>query len=63
MGPNTYGFELSPGDDLGLDTTPDCCDQSMTATDGDDGYRDYTCGDCGTTLTVAPTGIVFDIKG
>lgn len=61
--PTIHGYELSPGDDLGRDTTPDCCDQEMAPKGADGkGYRDYKC-DCGTTLTVAPNGLVFDIRG
>ncbi|MCB5910350.1 hypothetical protein [Streptomyces pinistramenti] len=63
MGPNTHGLELSIGDDLGLDTTPGCCDEPMAAMDRAHGYRDYTCDGCATVLTVAPSGLVFDITG
>lgn len=63
--PTIHGLELSPGDDLGTDTTPDCCDEEMAAKDTADGYRYYTCGNCETVLTVLPVasnGIVFDIR-
>ncbi|MGY0065210.1 hypothetical protein ACWY4P_53820 (plasmid) [Streptomyces sp. LZ34] len=61
MAPSINGNELTIGDDLGRDTTPDCCDVQMTATDTADGYRNYTCGDCATVLSVAPSGLIFDI--
>ncbi|MER5461644.1 hypothetical protein ABT010_13340 [Streptomyces sp. NPDC002668] len=57
MGPHTNNLELSPGDELGHDATPDCCDNEMTA-DG----RTYTCGACGTVLEVSAQGLVFDIR-
>ena len=60
--PNYQGVELAPADDLGINTFPDCCGSEMAAGKPDsDRYRDYTCGACGTVLTVAPTGLIFDI--
>lgn len=56
------GYELSMGDDLGLDVTPDCCGDDMTREEKERGYVDYTCGDCATILTVSPNGLVFDIS-
>ncbi|RLU81975.1 hypothetical protein CTZ27_30895 [Streptomyces griseocarneus] len=58
----SYGFELSIGDDTSLDDTPVCCDEDMTGEDTSHGYRDYTCHGCGTVLTLAPSGLVFDIS-
>lgn len=63
--PSVHGLELSPGDELGTDIVPDCCDEEMAANDTADGYRYYMCGDCETVLTVLPVasnGIVFDIR-
>lgn len=55
------GYELSMGDDLGLDVTPTCCGDDMDGKDRDDGGREYTCEGCGTDLIVSPNGLVFDI--
>lgn len=55
--PSIHGHELSPGDELGTDAVPECCDDDMTA-DG----RTYTCGTCGTVLEVSADGLVFDIR-
>lgn len=54
--PTIHGHELSPGDELGTDATPDCCDDEMTP-DG----RNFTCGNCWTVLTVNSLGLVSDI--
>lgn len=62
MGPNTHGYELSIADDLGRDIAPDCCDEEMTAKDFDEELRNYTCGNCGTVVTVDELGLVFDIR-
>lgn len=59
--PTIHHHELSPGDDLGLNATPHCCGTDMQAKDVDDGGRDYTCGECDVVLSVAPSGLVFDI--
>lgn len=61
MTPGIHGQELSVGDDLGRTATPDCCDADMTGKTLPDGYREHTCGDCNTVLTVAPSGLIFDI--
>lgn len=61
MPTTSYGHELSVADDAGREDTPTCCGDSMTAEDKDRGYRDYTCGGCGTVLTISPSGLVFDI--
>jgi hypothetical protein len=57
MEPSIHGHELSPGDELGHDTAPDCCDSEMTANGST-----YTCGHCGTVLTVNALGLVSDIR-
>ncbi|WP_275558518.1 hypothetical protein [Streptomyces sp. 5-6(2022)] len=62
MTPTVNGYELSIGDDLGTETIPDCCDEDMTAGAASNGYRNYTCSECNTVLTVAPTGLVYDIR-
>lgn len=62
MEPSIPGMTLSIGDDLGTDVVPDCCNGPMTPKSPDpDGYRDHSCDTCGTTLTVSPNGLVFDI--
>ncbi|MGW2508479.1 hypothetical protein ACWC0A_03410 [Streptomyces scopuliridis] len=63
MPTTSYGAELFIGDDTGRDDIPVCCDDDMTAKDTDGGYRDYTCGACGVVVTIAPSGLVFDITG
>lgn len=55
--PTIHGHELSPGDELGTDATPDCCDDEMTP-DG----RNFTCGSCWTVLEVSCSGLVADIN-
>lgn len=59
--PTIYGMELEDGHDLGLDATPLCCDDQMDGKDTESGGREYTCGDCGTELSVKANGLVFDI--
>jgi hypothetical protein len=61
-GPTTsYGYELSPGDDTDIDDVPVCCDEDMAGKDTERGGRDYTCGDCGTVVSIAASGLVSDI--
>jgi hypothetical protein len=48
----SYGYELRPGDEADRDDTPRCCGDDMTGTDAGDHYRDWTCGDCGTVVTI-----------
>ncbi|MFF0588455.1 hypothetical protein ACFYWD_21060 [Streptomyces sp. NPDC003781] len=60
MPTTSYGYELSIGADTDRDDIPVCCGEDMTGKDRDRGYRDYTC-DCGATVTIAPSGLVFDI--
>ena len=61
MPTTSYGYELSPGDDADLDDIPVCCGNGMTAKDTNDGGRKYTCGNCKTVVTIAASGLVFDI--
>ena len=56
--PSIHGYELSPGDELGQDVTPDCCGSEMTATR----LSSYRCGECGTVLEIDSLGLVFDIR-
>ncbi|WP_165484895.1 hypothetical protein [Streptomyces kasugaensis] len=55
--PSIHGLELASGDELGLDTTPICCDEEMAAAGSE-----FGCDDCGTTLTVGSDGLIFDIS-
>ncbi len=57
----SYGHELSPGDDTDRDDVPVCCGEDMTGADTRRGGRDYTCGDCGTIVSIAASGLVKDI--
>jgi hypothetical protein len=61
MPTTSYGHELSPGDHTDLDDTPVCCDEDMTSKDTAHSSRVYTC-DCGATVTIAPNGLVSDIR-
>ena len=60
--PTIHGMTPSPGDEIGRDDAPDCCDEEMTR--GKDAFGDlvYTCGGCGTELEVDDGGLVFDIR-
>ncbi|MFI9598912.1 hypothetical protein ACIHCX_03355 [Streptomyces sp. NPDC052043] len=58
----SYGSELEIGDDAGHDDTPVCCDADMTPKPCGDGSVEHTCGDCGTVLEIAPSGVVRDIR-
>ncbi|MGW2113766.1 hypothetical protein [Streptomyces zhihengii] len=61
--PTIHDRDLSPGDDLGLDTAPTCCDdQTMTTTNTSDGYQQYTCSQCLTVVEITPSGLIFDIR-
>lgn len=61
MPTTSYGYELTPGDDAGLDDIPVCCGDDMTGTDTGIGGRDYNCRTCGAVVAIAPNGLVFDI--
>lgn len=61
MPTTSYGTDITPGDDTGLDDTPICCDDDMTGRDTKNGGRSYTCGTCSTVVTIAASGIVADI--
>ncbi|MFE3326867.1 hypothetical protein [Streptomyces sp. NPDC059176] len=56
MEPSKHGHVLAPGDELGLDVTPDCCGDEMTPNG-----RTFTCSTCWTVLTVDSHGLVADI--
>ncbi|MFJ8583645.1 hypothetical protein ACIRD2_03155 [Streptomyces sp. NPDC093595] len=58
MEPSIHGHELSPGDELGHDTTPNCCGSEMTATK----RGTYRCDNCDTVLEVNSLGLVSDIR-
>lgn len=59
----SYGYELCPGDEVDVDDVPRCCGDDMTSKDTGDGYRDWTCGDCGTVVTVDQEAeMVSDIR-
>ncbi|MDX3165887.1 hypothetical protein PV516_19055 [Streptomyces scabiei] len=63
IGPRIGYMELSPGDELGLDLAPTCCDDEMTGKPLDQwGYRDYECGTCHTVLEVTDAGVVWEIR-
>lgn len=56
MEPSIHGHELSPGDQLGNDTTPECCHRDMT-TNG----TVFGCATCGTALEVNDRGLISNI--
>ncbi|MFG6294381.1 hypothetical protein ACIO5Z_14620 [Streptomyces rochei] len=61
MPTTSYGYELAIGDDTDRDDVPVCdCGEDMTGKDAAHGRREYSC-DCGVTVTIAPSGLVFDI--
>ncbi|MDT0608846.1 hypothetical protein [Streptomyces lancefieldiae] len=60
MPTTSYGYELTIGDDTDRDDVPICCGEDMTGKDAARGNREYSCG-CGTKVTIAPSGLVFDI--
>lgn len=57
----SYGYELAIAMEADLDDIPRCCGEDMTGKDAESGGRDYTCGDCGTVLSISDTGLVDDI--
>ena len=61
MPSTSYGYELSVGDDAGLDDMPVCCSDDMTGRDTACGGRDYTCRTCTAVVAIAPNGLVSDI--
>ncbi len=59
----SYGYELGIADEVDLNDVPRCCGDDMTATEAGDGYRDWTCGGCGTVVTVDQEAeMVSDIR-
>jgi tRNA(Ile2) C34 agmatinyltransferase TiaS len=59
----SYGYELSIADEVDLNDGPCCCGDDMTSKDAGDGYRDWTCGDCGTVVTIdTEAEMVSDIR-
>ncbi|MGA4867608.1 hypothetical protein ACPB9J_33785 [Streptomyces lavendulocolor] len=64
MEPSIDGRDLSLGDHLGLDATPDCCDEEMTAKPATAAgtARRFECGTCTTVLDVDQTGLVSYIR-
>jgi hypothetical protein len=59
----SYGYELSIADEVDLDDVPRCCGDDMTGKDTEDNYRDWTCGCCGTVVTIDQEAeMVFDIR-
>lgn len=57
----SYGYELSIADDTDIDDVPVCCGDDMTGADTKRGGRDYTCGVCGTIVSISASGLVNDI--
>jgi hypothetical protein len=56
-----YLDDVSLGDEVGIDGTFTCCDQTMTAADPDKyGYRTHTCGNCGTQADIDDLGLLND---
>lgn len=60
--PTLHGLELSPGDHVGTDIEPRCCDQDMTLKPPTRDLRTFKCGNCSTTLVIDSQGLVFDIR-
>lgn len=59
--PTIDGYDLSIGDDLGLNADLVCCDQEMDAHPVTSKGRIYTCGACPTVVDVSARGLVSDI--
>ncbi|MFE7510176.1 hypothetical protein ACFU8I_02945 [Streptomyces sp. NPDC057540] len=59
--PTLHGLELSPGDHVGTDVEPRCCDQDMTPRPVSH-KNTFTCANCLTVMTVDSQGLVFDIR-
>ena len=57
----SYGYELSLAAETDLDDVPVCCGDDMTGKTNSRGGRDYTCGECGTVVVIAASGLVSDI--
>ena len=60
--PTIDGYDLSIGDDLGLDADLACCDSEMEAKPVTDKGRIYTCQGCSTVVDISANGLVFDIR-
>ena len=60
--PTMHGYQITPGDEVDLDTAPDCCSSEMEPRPASDGERRYACSNCSTVVDIAATGLVSDIR-
>lgn len=56
--PTMHGYEITPGDEVDLNTSPHCCGGEMSTTS----ERLYRCDACSTVVEISPNGLVFDIR-
>ena len=60
--PTLHGLELSPGDEVGTDIDPRCCDQDMTSKPKASDQHTFQCANCLTVVVIDSNGLVFDIR-